>query len=108
VGRGRVHDVEDFPGVQGLMSTQPRGNPKHAAYPAQILKLRRTQEFPRDCLYRRLYADLRDGHAGRAGAAKHPNRPDHHGHERTPEPQVGPGAGWSLDQPKLAYKDAVV
>jgi hypothetical protein len=27
------------------MSTQPPGNPKHAAYAAQILKLRRTQEF---------------------------------------------------------------
>src|SRR5215217_9530630 len=34
-----------FPACNGSMSTQPPGNPKHAAYAAQILKLRRTQEF---------------------------------------------------------------
>jgi hypothetical protein len=33
------------PACNGSMSTQPPGNPKHAAYAAQILKLRRTQEF---------------------------------------------------------------
>src|SRR4029450_7417272 len=33
------------PACNGSMSTQPPGNPKHAAYTAQILKLRRTQEF---------------------------------------------------------------
>jgi hypothetical protein len=51
--------------------------------------------------------DQATGHAGRAGAAKHPNRLDNQGHERTPSPQVGPAARWSLDHPKLAYKDEV-
>ncbi len=44
---------------------------------------------------------------GRTGAAKHPIRPDNHGHERTPKPQVDPAARWSLDRPKLAYNDKV-
>jgi hypothetical protein len=47
------------------------------------------------------------GHLGRTGAAKHPDQPDDHGHERTPNPQAGPAARWSLDRPKLAYNDAV-
>jgi hypothetical protein len=60
------------PACNGSMSTQPPGNPKHAAYAAQILKLRRTQEFqlPR-CLQR--LANEAGGHprtdltSGRAG-----------------------------------------
>jgi hypothetical protein len=33
------------PACNGSMSTQPPGNPKHAVYAAQMLKLRRTQEL---------------------------------------------------------------
>ena len=33
------------PACNGSMSTQPPGNPEHAVYAAQMLKLRRTQEF---------------------------------------------------------------
>ena len=40
-----------------------------------------------------------------SGAAKHPSRPDNHGHEWTPKPQVDPAARWSLDLSKLAYHD---
>src|SRR5215213_4483592 len=41
------------PACNGSMSTQPPGTPPHAACAAQMLKLRRTQEFqlPR-CLYK--------------------------------------------------------
>jgi hypothetical protein len=45
---------------------------------------------------------------GRAGAAKHPSRPDSHGSERTPNPQVGPAACWSLGAPNPAYNDQVI
>jgi hypothetical protein len=45
---------------------------------------------------------------GRAGAAKRPSRPDSYGHERTPKPQVSLAVHWSLDRPKLAYKDEVI
>src|SRR6266508_7035449 len=48
-----------------------------------------------------------EGTLGPAGAAKHPSPPDNHGHERTPKPQVGSAARWSLHLPKLAYNDAV-
>ena len=41
-GRAKVHDVGDFPDVQGLMSGRTG---VWTAYPAQMLKLRKTQEL---------------------------------------------------------------
>jgi hypothetical protein len=49
-----------------------------------------------------------EGTLGRAGAAKQPSPLDNQGHERTPNPQVGPAARWSLDRPNLAYNDEVI
>jgi hypothetical protein len=59
----KVHDVGDFPGVQRLNVDTTARKPKHAAYAAQILKLRRTQEFqlPR-CLQQ--LANEAGGHPG--------------------------------------------
>jgi hypothetical protein len=48
------------------------------------------------------------GHAGRAGAANRRSHVDNLGHERAPNPQIGPAARWSLDLPKLAYNDEVI
>ena len=41
-GRAKVHNVGDFPDMQGLMSSRTG---VWTAYPAQMLKLRRTQEL---------------------------------------------------------------
>ena len=41
-GRANVHDVGDFPDVQGLMSSRTG---VWTVYPVQMLKLRRTQEL---------------------------------------------------------------
>jgi hypothetical protein len=52
-----------FPACNGSMSTQRPGAPRHTAYAAQMLKLRRTQEFqlPR-CLQQ--FANEVGGHPG--------------------------------------------
>jgi hypothetical protein len=60
-GRGKVHNgaVGDPPAHPPNL-TQRQGNPEHAAYPAQMLRLGRTHEFARPSVSTR--SRIADGH----------------------------------------------
>src|SRR4029450_7356368 len=105
-----------FPACNGSMSTQPPGTPKHAAYAAQMLKLRRTQEFQLPHCLQQLAKEA-GGHpgptppSGRAADHRRPARASfvlvgrapivpyatvHSGHQRSAMGLYATKRGWGL------------
>jgi hypothetical protein len=104
VGSARPERPRVLPKLAVALARLPAAAPPPAACPRVPWPLRTGLRLARPVVPR---GPGHEAARGRAGAAQQPSRPDNHGHERAPNPQVGAAARWSLDRPKLAYNDEV-